>query len=924
MASYNVVFPMNSVRSLPSHSKLFAFATLAVAAILFFPLMALAQYDTTYDASTFFGPTEDIYDRSLTLELQKPTSDQDIRIDGQLDEDAWSELPRYTGFNQIRPQKGADPSEKTETQLFIRNGYVFAAYRAYETDPSQMSAPLIRRDENGVTSDWVWLFIDSNMDGLTAFAFGINPRGVLRDTKYFKNTEEDNLWDAVWEGAAQINDDGWTAEFKIPLSQLRYDAELENHTWGINFFRELGRYREYSAWDPVSPDLDALTSQSAILQNIGPLPKTQSLEVLPYVSQELYRAPNNPGDPFYQSTDPSTRFGVDLRNTFGNGLTLSATVNPDFGQVEADPTQVNLTDNQLFFKERRPFFLEGSDIFQFGSSKKFTTYGDPRGFYSRRIGSSPVANAGDAGLDAAYEDVPRQTNIGTATKLSGRLSNGLNVGALYAFTPIVNGEAELGNGQIETFRANPLSQFGVLRFKQEFKNIDLIAGTYTSIVQRDIEGTYFDDDLNRSAIVNGVDFESYLGSRDYTVSGVYSLSHVQGSEAAILDLQESSTRYYQRPDHTEKPLDPSKNSLTGSHLDVSIQKGGGDVFTGSATFLHTTSGYEINDLGFQKQAGVKLFRLYSRFQNRDIPGIDELTFSNLIGFEWTVDNDLESLYLSISTNTQFSNLWRINQGASISTRGADVRLTRGGPVAESPARFSINLSLSSNDDKELSGRIQGEFKRDELGAVGYGFDLGLEWRPTQALSFFVSPVYGFNQNNRQYVDEYADPTAISTFGRRYIFADLERENFETTMRLNWTFSPTMTLQSFMRFYSTTGSYDRFKAFAKPNSFEFDEYGTEIGTVSRKANTFTVDADGQGEAPSFNFDVPDFSYSSLQANIVYRWEYRPGSALFVVWQHAKDSQLEDIAAFNVWDRTNDILDSAPTNVFFLKLSYWFNR
>ena len=893
-------------------------------AVFLAPLVGYAQHNARYDASTFFAPGEDIYSRPLTLELQNPTSDQAIRIDGQLDEDAWSELPRYTGFNQIMPQKGAAASQKTETQFFIRDGYVYAAYRAYETDPSQMSAPLIRRDENRVASDWVWLFIDSNMDGLTGFAFGVNPRGVLRDVKYFKDTEEDNLWDAVWEGAAQINEEGWTAEFKIPLSQLRYDADLENHTWGINFFREFGRYRELSAWDPVSPDLYAFTSQSAILQNMGPLPKTQSLEVLPYVSQELYRAPNEPGNPFYQPTDPATRLGVDLRNTFGNGLTLSATINPDFGQVEADPTQVNLTDNQLFFEERRPFFLEGSDIFQFGSSKKFTNFGDPRGFYSRRIGSSPVADAGDAGLDAAYEDVPRQTNIGTATKLSGRLSNGLNVGALYAFTPVVNGDVELTNGQIETFRANPLSQFGVLRFKQEFQKIDLIAGTYTSIVQRDIEGSYFDDVLNRSAIVNGVDFESNLGSRDYTVSGVYSVSHVQGSETAILDLQESSARYFQRPDHTENPFDPTKTSLTGSHLDVSVQKGGGDIFTVSATFTHTSSGYEINDLGFQNQAGVKTIRLYSRFRNRDIPGINELTFSSITGAEWTVDNDVESLFLGFFTDTELSNLWRINQRAFIVSRGADVRLTRGGPVAESPARFSLDLSLNSNDDKKLSGRLQGEFERDELGAYTYAFDLGLEWRPTQALSFFVSSEYGFNQNNRQYVDDYADPTATNTYFRRYMFADLEQQNFETTMRLNWTFSPNMTLQSFMRFYSTTGAYDRFKAFAKPNSFEFDEYGTDIGSISRQGNTITVDADGQGEAPSFNFDVPDFTYSSLQANIVYRWEYRPGSALFVVWQHAKDSELEDIAAFDVWDRTNDILDSAPTNVFLLKLSYWFNR
>ena len=884
------------------------------------PQVVMAQVD----ASTMFDPDEDIYGRSLTLELQRPTSNQAIIVDGTLEEGAWQELPKYTGFNQIMPQKGAAASEKTETQFFIRDGYVYAAYRAYETDPSQMSAPLIRRDENRVASDWVWLFIDSNIDGLTGFAFGINPRGVLRDIKYFEDNEEDNLWDAVWEGAAQINDNGWTAEFKIPLSQLRYDADLENHTWGINFFREFGRYRELSSWDPVSPDLDSFTSQSAILQNIGPLPKTNAFEMLPYVSQEVYRAPSELGNPFYKATDPSSRVGIDLRNTFGNGLTLSATVNPDFGQVEADPTQVNLTDNQLFFEERRPFFLEGSDIFQFGSSQKFTNFGDPRGFYSRRIGSSPVGDAGDAGLDASYEDIPRQTNIGTATKLSGRLTNGLNVGALYAFTPIVEGTAELGNGQRETFNANPLNQYGVLRLKQEFQNVDLIAGTYTSIVQRDIEGSYFDRELNRSAIVNGVDFQSNLGTRDYTISGVYTVSYVEGSREAIQDLQESSARYYQRPDHSENPFDPTRTSLRGSHLDVSVQKGGGDVYTGSATFTHTTSGFELNDLGFQNQAGIKSFRLYNRFRNREIPGINELTFSNIIGGEWTVDNDLESLFVGFFTNTQFANLWRLNQRAFLVSRGADVRLTRGGPVAESPARFNLNLSVNSNDDKKLSGRIQGEFERDESKTYSYSFDLGLEYRPTQALSFFVSPEYGFNQNTRQYVDAYEDPTAVSTYGMRYMFADLERQNFELTTRLNWTFSPTMTLQSFMRFYSTTGSYERFKAFSEPNTFEFDVYGRDVGDISRTTSKVTVDADGQGEAPSFTFGNPDFTYSSLQANIVYRWEYRPGSALFVVWQHAKDSELEDIAAFDIWDRTNDILDSAPTNVFLLKLSYWFNR
>lgn len=856
-----------------------------------------------------------------------------IRLDGMPNETLWDRAPVMDGFTQAKPEPGRPSSQRTRSKILTDGEYLYVAVEAFDSAADSIVAPLFRRDGNE-SSDWVFVSVDSYMDRRTAFVFAVNPRGVQKDMKLYDNRMEDPLWDAVWEAATKIGPEGWTAEFRIPLSQLRFDATGGGMPqWGLNIAREISRTGELSFWSPTSLERDGLVSQFGVLENVGAIRPPSSMEFLPYASQQLTRRPGAASDPFHKANDLGSAVGFDLKYTFRSGLTASATVNPDFGQVEADPTQVNLTANQLFFPERRPFFLEGGDIFQFGRTQTFSTPGPPITFYSRRIGRSPSGSASSAGLDATYSDTPLQTSILGAAKLSGKLGDGWSVGVLHAFTAKETARLQLADGQRRSLQVEPAAQYAVARLKKDVLDGRGYLGGFTSLASRSLEGSYLRDQLPGSALLAGADFEARSRSRDWVVSGTLSMSSVRGSQEAIERLQRSPVRRYQRPDYRTRSVDPDRTDLTGLAGELSLQKAGGSNWLGSLTYSAVSPGYETNDMGFQNRAGyqgVHAVAIYREIEPERLQSYDVFVFH---GMGWNPDGLLTGRASGFGTTLEFRNLWRLNVESFLSGNTYDDRLTRGGPISRQPRILMGALNVWSNPSKVLTGHLRLDRAANEAGERETALSAEVSWRPSARLLISLRPSFATEFDVDQYLLSVDDALATQTFGRRHVFSDIRQKVVSASFRANWTFSPTMTLETYIRPYIVSGDYEGFKEFAEPGAFRFHRYqpvdaGTGAGsgaegtggTLSLLDGRYRVDPDGTGPGAPFSFQDPDFTYASLQGNAVFRWEYRPGSTFYLVWQVQRD-QAVSMARFTPLAEASDLFRGAGTHVVLAKVSFW---
>lgn len=872
-------------------------------------------------------------DGNPSIQATRLTDASLLKLDGKLDEAIWALTPMATGFTQRNPNDGSPASEKTEARIIYTNSAIFIGFYAYDSSPDSIAATLFRRDGNDY-SDWVYVNFDSYDDKRTAFTFGVNPRGVQRDILFYDDTSEDVLWNAVWEAQTQVTEDGWTAEIKIPLSQLRFSTDSDELAWGINFQRRIARKQETAFWSPTSQNESGIVSRFGRLSGIKDLKEPQRIEIRPYFSETLTQAPDQPGNPFFSSDEFTTRLGGDIKYGVTSDLTLTATINPDFGQVEADPATINLSAFEIFFREQRPFFLEGNDIFNFGSTKTFNNAGPPLTFYSRRIGRAPQGNFGrfnnarNTSLvnngDDLQVDSPAQTTIITAGKLSGKTKNGWSIGILDAITASERGRFAInpaGGNQRGSFVVEPSTNYLVSRVKKDINQGNTFFGGFVSATNRQgINGTYFEDFLHESAYLSGLDFEHNFNDREWTVSGTFSASQVNGSENAILRTQQSSARFFNRVDSDRLSVDPTKTRLSGYATEVSIQKGGGKNTRFSLTYDDVSPGYEVNDLGFQNRADYRAVSAGFMYQQ---PSPKKLRFYELWSFQsfqWNYDGDNRGRFLNAGGFWQFQSLWSFNVNVNHNTRSFNDRLTRGGPVAQTPRSTNFNFNFNSDRTKKFSFNMGNFHRWEETAEFDHYYWAGVTYRPTTFIQVSFNPEIGFERDIDQYVRAIADPTA--NFGTRYVFSDLAQRSVSFPVRLNWTFRPTMSLQTFVRPFIATGEFFNFKEFNQPRTFNYDIYGQDAGTISEDANgLITVDPDGAGAAQPFQFNRPDFSFRSLQTNAVFRWEFTPGSTLFFVWQQQRNGSVRE-GNFNFGNDFSGIFDVEPTNVFLVKLSYWF--
>jgi hypothetical protein len=844
-----------------------------------------------------------------------------ITIDGKLNEAIWQQAEMATGFIQRAPHDGKPATEPTEARILYTEHAIYIAAKAYDSAIDSIAATLFRRDGSAY-SDWFLVGIDSYNDDKTSFTFGVNPLGVRKDLLISNDSDEDDRWDAVWTAKTQIQDDGWTVEMEIPLSQLRYSTNRNRQTWGINFQRLIARKDESSFWAPIPQNASGIVSKFGELEGIHDLDRPKRLELLPYISASVTRAPMERANPYYNRNALFGSVGADVKYGLTSDLTLTATINPDFGQVEADPAQINLSAYETYFDEQRKFFLEGNDIFQFGRTSTFSVFGNPITFYSRRIGRAPQGDVDLAGIDAEFVDQPDYTTIASAVKLSGKTENGLSVGVLNALTVREKSTFQRADGSTGTVTVEPPTNYFVGRLKQDFNEGVTVVGLFGGAVNRFIETPYLKDELHHNSYIAGLDFEQSWNSREWILSGSLSGTSVNGSVDKLLQTQQSSTHYFNRPDADYVTLDSSRTNLSGIAGEFSFARFGGEHLRGSVSYSVVTPGYDVSDIGYQQRVDYQGVAYFLQYRNTDVWGPFRYADIGLNKFHsWNFGEDKTNNGYDLISSAQFTNLWRVNLRTGLRLETYNERLLRGGPKAKNPRSQYISLVLQSDPSKKAAFSVGHLREGNELGGFGRDYFINLTLRPTSFIQVELHPNYNIQHNKRQYVTTVTDPLATATYGSRYVFANIDRTTFSTSLRLDWTFTPEISLQTYLRPFITSGNYYDYKEFSTPGTYEFAVYGKEKGTLTKQNDVYHVDPDAEGQAQPFSFSDRDFNYRAVQSNFVFRWEYQPGSVLYVVWQHERNSQ-ENIGQFHLNHDMNELFAADPTNVLLVKFSYWF--
>ena len=864
----------------------------------------------------------------------------DIQVDGQLDERAWASASVATDFTQLRPSQGEPASEQTEARVLYDGKSVYVGMRMHDTQAERINTQLGRRD-SGFESDWALVAFDSYDDDRTAFGFQVSASGVQADFLFFDDVNEDDSWDAVWDVATSRDSEGWTAEFRIPLSQLRFASSDGVQRWGVEFGRRHFRTNEQTFWAPLDPNQNGVVSQFGELVQLRGLQAPRSLEIQPYVAASVTRAPDVTSvegavaDPYYRPTDAAPRAGVDLKYGLTSDLTLTATVNPDFGQVEADPAQVNLGGFELSFDERRPFFIEGAEAFNM-EPRRFFSMSTPSLLYTRRIGRAPQRAsfvprsardaAGDNGV--VYTDAPQNSTILGAAKLSGRIGR-FSLGVLNATTAAEHGRFQAfadGRQLVADDRAlvEPLTNYLVGRTRATFGKT-IVGGLLTSVI-RDTGDPAIAEMLPGQATVAGLDIEHPIGA-GWMVNAQLAGSVTSGSEASITRLQTAFPRIYQRPDADHLSVDDTRTSLSGLNAEANLLKTSGEHWVGSLHTTLVTPGFDANALGFQSRADQATVGGVVVYQENQAKAPFQRWSANVFGGSgWNLDGDRTSLFAGGNLSARFTNFWGANANWNLRPRNISDRLTRGGPIGTSPAGWFLGGNVSSDDRKAVSGYAFVGGNGDELGSWQLFPEVGVEIRPSSSLTLSLGPDLSVGQEARQYVTSFQDEAAQATFGRRYVFAELDATTVSLTSRVNWTFTPDLSLQLYARPFVTRGRYSNFQNFDRPGALDLPVFGRDQGTATEGTVTdadgtprriTTIDPGDGGDPFTLS---QDFVVRSLQGNAVLRWQYRPGSTLFFVWQQQRDGFVSD-GSLELDRDVRGLFKDPLQNVFLVKLSFW---
>ncbi len=842
-----------------------------------------------------------------------------VRIDGLLDEADW-QRPGAGGFIQRNPLDGKPATEASEVWVAYDDKALYVAARLRDAEPGKIVGLLGRRDDN-LNSDWFTFAVDPYFDRRSGYSFSVNPAGSILDMTLYNDEWSDDSWDGVWEGAARVDGLGWTAEMRIPYDQLRFPAR-EEYVWGVNFKRTIQRKNEQDYFSWVPKEENGFVSRFARLTGIRGIRPGRHFEAVPYTVGKMAFSPREAGNPFRDGSDLFASAGLDLKYGLKSNLTLDLTLNPDFGQVEVDPAEVNLSVFETYYSEKRPFFIEGANTFSFGRGGANNNFGFNWGttefFYSRRIGRPPQGDA--AGGD--FADYPEMTTILGAAKLSGKVAGNWNVGFLNAVTQREYAVLDGGGGR-SSVEVEPFSDYAVVRAQKDFRQGRQGLGFIATGVFRDLDGQGLGDILGRQALALGADGWLQLGKRrEWALTGWLGATRVAGSPEYIQGLQRSPLHYFQRPDAGHLAIDDGATSLSGWAGRVAFNRQKGSLVFNAALGA-ISPGFEANDLGYQWRGdyvNAHLVSGYSWLHPGKVFRSAQILAAAARGWDFGGNALMKNYYLFASG--EFLNYWGGEIDLGYVDAGYDKEATRGGVLLRQPPAHWINLYGYSDSRRNVVLSVFAQATRRRDGSWDLGIGPELLWKPRSNVSLSIEPEFEIVRTHRQWVANVDDPLMTATYGRRHVFAFLDEKVLSAETRLNWIFSPRISLQAFIQPLIAVGAYSGFKELARPASREFRRYGENGSTIARDGGRFRVDPDGPGPAAAFTFADPDFNVKSLRGTVVFRWEYRPGSTLYFVWTQNR----QDFAHPGDFDLGRDLGDlvSAPgDNVFMLKATYRFS-
>ena len=809
-----------------------------------------------------------------------------VRVSGRMTDELWRTAAATDAFVQREPTDGASPSERTEFRVAYDASTLYVKVRAFDHDANKIVTYLTRRDLDS-PCDWIHVLIDSYHDRRTAYEFAVNPSGVKLDRYWYNDTNNDDSWDAVWDVSVSRDAQGWTAEFRIPFSQLRFTPS--ETTFGFAVMRRIGRHNETITWPHIPRSATGVVSSFGELTGLAMSASPKRIELAPYSVANVTRQ-RPEGNPLLKSSTPDGAFGLDMKYALTPGLTVTSTINPDFGQVKADPAVVNLTAFETYFNERRPFFVEGSGNFNFG----LDCNDGPCNmlFYSRRIGRAPEGASRLPSGDNVFTDVPPQSTILGAAKLSGHVGK-YAIGVMQAVTQAQAARVDNG-GLLSTQPVEPLSSYTIGRVRREFANQSSIGLMLTSVNRPVSDGLNF---LPKHATAFGTDWDLRFTKR-YSISGYLVGSDVYGDPAAIENLQQDSLHYFQRPDMTSARFDPSRTSLSGAAGLIAVNQIGGEHLRFTSNYSFKSPGFDVDALGYLRRADERT--TYNWLQIRtDKPAT--WTRWKMINFNvwrgWNYDGDRIQSLENINAHALWKNNWQTGVGVNIGHPVLDDRVTRGGPA--------VMLNPFSNVWHYVNGDNRHRVYVNYFGVYGGGpgsryreFDPEINYRPMAAILITSGLSINTTIQDAQWVGSATDTSS------HYVFGHMHQTTVSMTERVNYTMTPRLSLQLYAQPFVSAGDYSGFRQLADPRNLAYGQ----------RYSPYAYDIAANGD--------PNFNVKSFRTTNVLRWEYRPGSALFVVWQQARENDVVP-GGFQFARDVSGIFGVPPKNVFLVKLSYWFN-
>lgn len=861
--------------------------------------------------SFYFCSGQDMPKNEKRIYTTKPLENNKAPIiDGLLTDASWDIVDWQTDFIENLPDENTPPTEQTKFKIVYDSKFLYVAFKCYDKEPDKVVKRMSRRD--GFAGDFVEVNIDSYHDKRTGFSFTISASGVKSDEFIADNGDNwDASWNPIWYVKTNVDAEGWTAEMKIPLSQLKFSASGDQ-VWGFQATRWYFRKQERSVWQRIPTDAPGWVSEFGNLQGLINLKPQKQLEIQPYFLTQYDTYEQEAGNPFREGKEFNMNAGLDAKIGVTNDLTLDLTINPDFGQVEADPAVIALDGFQVFFQEKRPFFIENKNIFDYNFANS-----EDNLFYSRRIGRSPQGI-----ITTQKEDFvkrPQNSTILGAAKFSGKTKNGWSLGILESVT--ADEYAKIDNGtERKGVLVEPLTNYLVGRAQKDFNDRNSFLGAIVTATNRNTDEPQFSL-LREAAYSGGIDFKHNWKDRKYFVAGNIVGSHVTGSKESITNTQKEMTHLFQRVDADYVSVDTERTSLSGTGGKIEAGKASDGHWRYIASLTWRSPELELNDIGFLRQADEIRQTLNVSYQSLKPFGVFR---SGMVKFEPFVTYDFGGFhnrtYYDLLGKGEFNNYWWANIGFSYKPRIYNNAYLQGGPKFRFSEEFVSYNTFGTDNRKKLRFQAGVFFAQGKNNSFSYKeVDPSVTYQPTNALSITINPNFNVNQSKTQYVTQ-------SPFegGTRYITAHMDQQTTSASLRLNYNINPNFTIQYYGQPFASTGKYSNFNYVTNPRaSYYLDRtvtYGVNQISFDSAKNLYSVD-ENQNGTTDYSFFNPDFSFVQFRSNLVLRWEYIPGSEIYLVWSQGTNGSGNPVDDLFV-NMDTQILGKQPQNTFIFKMTYRF--